>query len=56
MKMIRFGILMAFLIALASCTTDDNGTSYVGARLQDAVTIDGQISSSNEWSDTYSVD
>ena len=36
--------------------SDDNDVPLIGAELQNPVTLDGEISSSEEWSDTEYVD
>ncbi len=50
---------IALLIVLGNCTFDNSAgddTLLIGGWLQYTVTIDGQISSSEEWSDTDFVD
>ena len=53
-------VTLSIVLTTCNLTTDDNGADndvpLIGAQLQYTVTLDGQISSANEWSDTDYID
>jgi hypothetical protein len=52
-------LILGTLVVISTCNlppTDDDGSWPIGAELQYQVTLDGEITSADEWSDTDSVD
>jgi hypothetical protein len=59
-RKVTLWVILSVVLTTCNLSNDDNGADndwpLIGAHLQYAVTLDGQISSANEWSDTDYVD